>query len=56
METKTLRSAVVIKVNDFTLCDNFYRDVLGLGDPEFTSSHRHTESIANVEQFPLGKT
>ena len=38
METKTLGSAVVIKVNDFALCDNFYRDVLGLGDPEFTSS------------------
>ena len=38
MEKKTLRNAVVIKVNDFTLCDNFYRDVLGLGDPEFTSS------------------
>ena len=38
MEAKTLQSAVVIKVGELTLCDNFYRDVLGLGDPEFTSS------------------
>ena len=38
MEKKSLQNAVVVKVNDFALCDNFYRDVLGLGAPEFTSS------------------
>ena len=33
-----MKSAVVIKVNDLALCDSFYREVLQLGTPEFTSS------------------
>jgi len=33
-----MKSAVVIKVNDLALCDSFYREVLQLGMPEFTSS------------------
>ena len=33
-----MKNAVVIKVNDFTLCDSFYREVLGLGEPETVSS------------------
>ena len=29
---------VIIKVNDIDLCRNFYRDVLGLGDPVIDSN------------------
>ncbi|MBR2374244.1 MAG: hypothetical protein IKA87_08465 [Lentisphaeria bacterium] len=33
-----MKSAVVIKVNDFSLCDHFYRDVLQISQPEMLSS------------------
>ena len=33
-----MKCAIVIKVNDFALCDHFYRDVLQIGEAEMVSS------------------
>lgn len=51
-----MRSAVIIKVNDLPLCDNFYRDVLQIGTPEVISSFGNFYRIGEDSGLYLIKT
>lgn len=51
-----MKNAVVIKVNDLALCENFYRDVLKLGAPETHSSFATVFRLGEKSELWLIKT
>ena len=51
-----MKNAIVIKVNDLPVCDNFYREVLQIGEPELTSSFGSFYRIGKDSGLYLVKT
>lgn len=51
-----MKSAIIIKVNDFALCDQFYREVLQLGEAEILSSFCARYKLSPESFFCLVKS